>query len=116
MVDDFLLFLQKGLCTCRARIHDRGDSRLQRHIGRNSQGQRMRSRFRSEPVEWGSSMANVVVNVNQSRSNVKLRDIHNLSGLISRNVFFDRSDFSVEHSDVADLVDVISRIDYVSAF
>ena len=64
VVDDFLLFLQKGLCTCRARIHDRGDSRLQRHIGRNSQGQRMRSRFRSEPVEWGSSMANVVVNVN----------------------------------------------------
>ena len=60
-------------------------------------------------------MTNMIVNVDQPGRNVELRDIHNLSGLVSRNVFFHGSDFALENGDISHFVDVIGGINHVSA-
>ena len=76
----------------------------------------MRSAFRSEPVEWRSSVTDVVMNIDQAGRDEELRNIHNLSGLVGGNIFFDRCDLALEYGDVAYIVDVIGRIDNVTAF
>ena len=75
----------------------------------------MRSRFRSEPVQWRPSMTHMKVNVDEPGCNVELRGIHNFSCLVSRDIFFDGSDFALEDSDVSYLIDVVSRVNHMTA-
>src|ERR1700691_324586 len=96
-IDDFLLLLQEVFAACRTCIDDGGHARLQRHIRRDAKWESVRSGFRSEPVERRSSVADVVVNIDQSRCDQELRNIHNLSRLIGRNIFFDSSYLALEY-------------------
>ena len=115
-VDHFFLFLKKGVRAGCARIYDCGDARLQREICRNPQRHRMCSSLRSKPVQRRSAVANVVMNVDQSGSHVELRDVHNFSGLICRNIFFDSRNLPLEYRNVTHLINVIGRINNVPAF
>jgi hypothetical protein len=61
-------------------------------------------------------MANVIVNIDQSGRDVEVRDIHDLSGLVRRNIFFDGSDFALENRDVSYFIDVIRGVNDMTAF
>jgi len=60
-------------------------------------------------------MTHMKVNVDEPGRNVELRDIHDFSSLVSRNVFFDSSDFALENGDVSHLVNVIGRVNHMTA-
>src|SRR5258705_10469621 len=60
-------------------------------------------------------MTHMKVNVDEPGRNVELRDIHNFSGLVSWNVFFDSSDFTLEDGDVSHLVNVIGGVNHMAA-
>ena len=114
-VDDFFLFLKKRLRPGGACIHDGGHAGLQCHISRNSKWQRMCSRVGREPVQRRPAMTDMVVNIDEPGRYIEIRDIHNLPGLIRRNVFLDGSNFALENTDVSYLIDVIRRVNHMAA-
>src|SRR5579859_4266519 len=75
----------------------------------------MCARFGSKPVQRRSSVADMVVNIDQARGNVEIGYVHNLSGLVCGYVFIDGSDFALDDSYISHLVDVIGRIDHMAA-
>ena len=72
--------------------------------------------FRREPVQRRPAVANVIVDIDEPGGDVKLRDVHDLSGQVSRKVFLHSSDLPCRNCDIADFVDVIRRVDDVTAF
>src|SRR6266496_1961498 len=57
----------------------------------------------------------MVVNINEPGRYIKLRDIHDLPGLVSRDVFLNGSDLAIENTDISHFVNVIRRVDHVAA-
>src|SRR5580765_3999643 len=76
----------------------------------------MYPRVGRKPVQWRPAMTHMVVDINQARCYIEIRNIHNFPGLIRRNVFLDGSDLALENTDVSYLIDVIRRVNYMPAF
>ena len=60
-------------------------------------------------------MTYMIVNINEPGRYVETRDIHNLPGLVSRNVFLDGSDLTLENADISYFIDVIGRVNHMAA-
>src|SRR3954453_16951338 len=60
-------------------------------------------------------MTYMVLNINKSGRYIQARDIHNLPGLVSRNVFLDGSDLSLENTNISYFIDVIGRVNHMAA-
>src|SRR5215831_8008800 len=100
-VDYLLLLLKESLSTGSACVDNRGDAGLQRHICGNAEGERVRARLGSEPVQWRPPMADVIVNIDQTGRHVQVRNIHDLAGLIRRNTLLDRRNFALEYGYIS---------------
>src|SRR5258708_39055479 len=76
----------------------------------------MNAPFRSEPVERRAAVTNVVVNVDQSRRNVKPGYIDHFLRLGRGNVFAHGGDFAAGNRNVEPRVNIVGGIDDMSAF
>ena len=115
VIDDAFLFLEKRFGAGSASIDDGGYARLKSEIGRNAKGIFMRASFRIEPVERSAAKSGVVMDIDEAGGDVETGRVHDLSGRIGGNVFFDGSDFAAGDSDVHYGVNVVGRIDDVAA-
>ena len=68
-----------------------------------------------EPVEGHAAVADVVVDVNETRSDVKAGNVDDFAGGSGGNLFGDSGDFAGGDGNVHDGVDVVGRIDDVPA-
>src|SRR5580765_3338893 len=60
-------------------------------------------------------MTYMIVNINEPGRYIETRDIHNLPGLVRRNVFLDGSDLTLENADISYFIDVIGRVNHMAA-
>src|SRR5260370_27734597 len=76
----------------------------------------MSASFRGEPVERRTAVTNVIVNVDQSRRNVKPVYIDHFLCLGRGNIFAQGGDFAAGNRNVEHRVNIVSGIDDMSAF
>jgi len=71
--------------------------------------------FGCEPVERGSPVPDVEVNIDKARRDVEAGNVHHFPSRPSGNIFFDRRDFAFGDCHVHGSVEVVRGIDNVAA-
>ena len=111
MVDDAFLFLEESFGTGSTRVNDGSNAGLQGKIGGNAEWRFVEARFRIKPVQRGSANSDVVVDVDEARSDVETGNIDYFSGRCRGNVFVDGCDSSAGDGNIHRSIDVIRGID-----
>jgi len=115
MVDDAFFFLKKSFGAGSTRVNDGGDAGLQGKIGGNAEWRFVGTRFRIKPVQRGSANSDVVVDVDEARSDVETGNVDHFSGRSGGNFFVDEGDFSARDGNIHRSIDVIGGIDDMAA-
>src|SRR5207248_2147035 len=74
------------------------------------------SGFGGKPVKRGTSVSDMNMDINKARGYEQARNIDDLAGPISRNIFFDSRNFAFRNCDVHPLIQPVGGINNMAAF
>ena len=115
VVDHFLLLAKERLGPGAARIHNGGHPGVEYRVSQNAQRRNVRVGAGLEPVERGSAVTDVDVDVHQAGGDVKPSGIHALACVGWRYSLLDCRDLAGLNGYIADFIDAVGRIDHVAA-